>query len=145
MLVLGIVASLAANVAQGWSRGLVGAVVAAWPAVSLVESYEMLVWIIYTAAADGLAREPSSRPRRGAGGPGEGASPRRCAAGAKTTPPAGAGRGADQGSAQGRDGADRAYQEGDHFQTDSGMAGNASGKTHAATVPAYRISRSEDR
>ena len=45
-----------------------------------------------------------------------------------------------QGSGPGRDGADRAYQEGDHFQTDSGMAGNASGKTHAATVPAYRIS-----
>ena len=36
MLALGIVASLAVNVAQGWSHGLVGAVVAAWPAVSLV-------------------------------------------------------------------------------------------------------------
>ena len=36
MLALGILASLAVNVAQGWSHGLVGAVVAAWPAVSLV-------------------------------------------------------------------------------------------------------------
>jgi hypothetical protein len=36
MLALGIAASLAVNVAQGWSHGLVGAVVAAWPAVSLV-------------------------------------------------------------------------------------------------------------
>jgi len=39
MLTLGIAASLAVNVAQGWSHGLVGAVVAAWPAVALVGSY----------------------------------------------------------------------------------------------------------
>jgi hypothetical protein len=36
LLGLGIVATLAANMAQGWSHGPVGAVVAAWPAVSLV-------------------------------------------------------------------------------------------------------------
>jgi Protein of unknown function (DUF2637) len=36
LLALGIVATLAANMAQGWSHGPVGAVVAAWPAVSLV-------------------------------------------------------------------------------------------------------------
>jgi hypothetical protein len=42
MLALGIVASLAVNVAQGWSHGLVGAVVAAWPAVALVGAYELL-------------------------------------------------------------------------------------------------------
>jgi len=35
--------------AQGWSHGLVGAVVAAWPAVSLVGSYELLVWLIRTS------------------------------------------------------------------------------------------------
>jgi hypothetical protein len=35
MLALGIAASLAVNVAQGWSHGVVGAVVAAWPAVAL--------------------------------------------------------------------------------------------------------------
>jgi Protein of unknown function (DUF2637) len=51
MLALGILASLAVNVAQGWSHGLVGAVVAAWPAVSLGGSYELLAWIIRTAAA----------------------------------------------------------------------------------------------
>ncbi len=50
MLALGILASLAVNVAQGWSHGLVGAVVAAWPAVSLVGSYELLAWIVRTAA-----------------------------------------------------------------------------------------------
>jgi hypothetical protein len=35
---LGIAATLTANMAQGWSQGPVGAVVAAWPAVSLVGS-----------------------------------------------------------------------------------------------------------
>jgi hypothetical protein len=41
LLGLGIAATLTANMAQGWSHGLVGAVVAAWPAVSLVGSYEL--------------------------------------------------------------------------------------------------------
>ena len=58
LLTLGIVATLAANMAQGWSHGPVGAVVAAWPAVSLVGSYELLVWIIRTAAPGGTDREP---------------------------------------------------------------------------------------
>jgi hypothetical protein len=48
LLGLGIAATLTANMAQGWSHGLVGAVVAAWPAVSLVGSYELLVWLIRT-------------------------------------------------------------------------------------------------
>jgi hypothetical protein len=38
LLGLGIAATLTANMAQGWSHGPVGAVVAAWPAVSLVGS-----------------------------------------------------------------------------------------------------------
>ena len=37
--------------AQRWSHGPVGAVVAAWPAVSLVGSYELLVWLIRTSGA----------------------------------------------------------------------------------------------
>jgi hypothetical protein len=49
LLGLGITATLTANMAQGWSHGPVGAVVAAWPAVSLVGSYELLVWIIRTS------------------------------------------------------------------------------------------------
>jgi hypothetical protein len=59
LLALGIVATLAANVAQGWSHGPVGAVIAAWPAVSLVGSYELLVWIIRTAAARDVGRGPA--------------------------------------------------------------------------------------
>jgi Protein of unknown function (DUF2637) len=49
LLGVGIAATLTANMAQGWSHGLVGAVVAAWPAVSLVGSYELLVWLIRTS------------------------------------------------------------------------------------------------
>ena len=58
MLALGIAASLAVNVAQGWSHGPIGAVVAAWPAASLVGSYELLAWIIRTAAPAGPDRVP---------------------------------------------------------------------------------------
>jgi Protein of unknown function (DUF2637) len=50
LLGLGIAVTLTANMAQGWSHGPVGAVVAAWPAVSLVGSYELLVWLIRTSA-----------------------------------------------------------------------------------------------
>ena len=52
LLGLGIAATLTANMAQGWSHGPTGAAVAAWPAVSLVGSYELLVWLIRTAAPD---------------------------------------------------------------------------------------------
>src|SRR5271170_7726515 len=58
LLALGIAATLTANMAQGWSHGLVGAVVAAWPAVSLVGSYELLVWLIRASAA--VERGPSA-------------------------------------------------------------------------------------
>ena len=51
LLALGIAATLTANMAQGWSHGPAGAVVAAWPAVSLVGSYELLVWLIRTSGA----------------------------------------------------------------------------------------------
>ena len=44
--------------AQGWSHGPVGAVVPAWPAVSLVGSYELLVWLIRTSGA--VERGPSA-------------------------------------------------------------------------------------
>ena len=46
LLSLGIVATLAANVAHGLGQGPSGAVVAAWPAVALVGSYELLMVII---------------------------------------------------------------------------------------------------
>ncbi len=58
LLGLGIAATLTANMAQGWSHGPVGAVVAAWPAVSLAGSYELLVWLIRTSGA--VERGPSA-------------------------------------------------------------------------------------
>src|SRR5271170_5826434 len=60
LLGLGIAATLTANMAQGWSHGPVGAVVATWPAVSLVGSYELLVWLIRTAGT--AERRPSPVP-----------------------------------------------------------------------------------
>lgn len=66
LLALGIVATLAANVAHGWSHGPVGAAVAAWPAASLVGSYELLLWLIRSAAAGPLVRGPAAGQ---AGGP----------------------------------------------------------------------------
>lgn len=53
---LGIAATLAANVAHGQGHGLIGAAVAAWPAVALVGSYELLmVTIRSTQVATGAA------------------------------------------------------------------------------------------
>ena len=53
LLGLGIVATLAANIAHGLGHGIIGAAVAAWPAVALVGSYELLMVIIRGAGADG--------------------------------------------------------------------------------------------
>jgi hypothetical protein len=66
LLALGILATLNANMAHGWSHGPVGAAVAAWPAASLVGSYELLLWLIRTAASDAMVREPGADQ---AGGP----------------------------------------------------------------------------
>jgi Protein of unknown function (DUF2637) len=60
LLALGIVATMAANVAHGWPGGPVGAAVAAWPAASLVGSYELLLWLVRTAAGGGVVRSPAT-------------------------------------------------------------------------------------
>lgn len=62
LLALGIMATLAANVAHGWPNGPVGAVVAAWPAASLVGGYELLVWLVWTAG-DGVLSASQPRTR----------------------------------------------------------------------------------
>ena len=49
LLGLGIAATLAANIAHGLGHGPIGAAVAAWPAVALVGSYELLMMIIRSA------------------------------------------------------------------------------------------------
>ncbi|HWG61918.1 MAG TPA: DUF2637 domain-containing protein [Streptosporangiaceae bacterium] len=52
LLGLGIAATLAANVAHGLGHGPIGATVAAWPAVALVGSYELLMIVRANAGPD---------------------------------------------------------------------------------------------
>jgi hypothetical protein len=60
LLGLGVVATLAANVAHGLGHGPVGAAVAAWPAVALVGSYELLMMVI--RGSQGLPDDVSGSP-----------------------------------------------------------------------------------
>jgi hypothetical protein len=46
LLAAGISATLFANVLSGAAYGLLGAAVAAWPALALVGSYELLMWLV---------------------------------------------------------------------------------------------------
>ena len=57
LLGLGIAATLAANIAHGLGHGLLGAAVAAWPAIALVGSYELLMMVIRSSQAvpDGMS------------------------------------------------------------------------------------------
>lgn len=57
LLGLGIVATLAANAAHGVGSGPVGAIVAAWPAVALVGSYELLMLIIRSTNTEPVEAE----------------------------------------------------------------------------------------
>jgi len=62
LLAAGITATLAANVAAGVAYGLLGAVVAAWPALALVGSYELLMWLVRTGAAAAQRSGPDRVP-----------------------------------------------------------------------------------
>jgi hypothetical protein len=65
LLGVGIAATLAANAAHGLGHGPVGAVVAAWPAVALVGTYELLMLIVRrtgTVAAEERASESVPAP-----------------------------------------------------------------------------------
>jgi hypothetical protein len=64
LLGLGIGATLAANVAHGLGHGLAGAAVAAWPAVALVGSYELLMMIIRSAQVPGTGTTLREVPKR---------------------------------------------------------------------------------
>ena len=69
LLGLGIAATLTANMAQGWSHGPVGAVVAAWPAVSLVGSYERTAGLAHSRVRDAGTRAIGRTSSRGYGVP----------------------------------------------------------------------------
>jgi hypothetical protein len=170
MLALGITASLAVNVAQGWSHGLVGAAAAAWPAVALVGSYELLAWMIRTVPRSGpdhgvppadqpsTVRQPAVPPVRHAvpaTAPKDGASP-----GPENVhdsfPVAGAAgqvRGPEPGGPGWTAQADQANHEGGPVRESTGprepaglavpgpaMATAAAGDMDAAAVAAYRAS-----
>jgi hypothetical protein len=62
LLGVGIAATLAANVAHGLGHGLVGGAVAAWPAVALVGSYELLMVIIRNAQPSANTASRASLP-----------------------------------------------------------------------------------
>jgi hypothetical protein len=59
---LGIAASLAANIAHGLGHGLAGAAVAAWRAVALVGSYELLMTVIRNAQAPATSANGAGLP-----------------------------------------------------------------------------------
>jgi hypothetical protein len=159
LLALGITATLAANMAQGWSHGPVGAVIAAWPAVSLVGSYELLVWMIRTATAGGLDRGPAADQTAWSGD--QAAHGRPGASLPEATPDNGVARlvpacgngthvpargPADQGSGPGQGTApDQPDQDADPIRAGSGRAGTARDETGtiAAAVAAYRASLQE--
>jgi hypothetical protein len=62
LLGLGIVATLAANIAHGLGQGVVGAVVGAWPAVALVGSYELMMVIIRGSQVPAVAARAHGDP-----------------------------------------------------------------------------------
>jgi hypothetical protein len=57
----GIAATLAANVAHGLNHGPVGAAVAAWSAVALVGSYELLIVVIRSSQLSTVTRPEGER------------------------------------------------------------------------------------
>jgi uncharacterized protein DUF2637 len=73
LLGLGITVTLTANVAHGLGHGLIGAAVAARPAVALVGSYELLRLIIRGAQSrEAEANVAGAEPARAGGGPAPG-------------------------------------------------------------------------
>lgn len=67
MLASGISATLAANVLSGVRFGPVGAVVAAWPALAVVGSYELLMLVIRTPAVPAAATDAPEAATDGRG------------------------------------------------------------------------------
>jgi hypothetical protein len=130
LLGLGIAATLTANMAQGWSHGPVGAVVAAWPAVSLLGSYELLVWLIRTSGT--AERRPPTGHRCDASA---------CRAAARSATTAAAGAGFPRRSE--RDTPDQARQPAAPAIPASGHRDQAVPEAAAvndAAVAAYRLS-----
>jgi hypothetical protein len=61
LLGLGIAATLAANVTHGLGHGVIGAIAAAWPAVALVGSYELLMMVIRSSQVPAVGAPGSAQ------------------------------------------------------------------------------------
>src|SRR5690349_3739496 len=62
LLTAGIAATLFANVLAGAAYGVLGAAVAAWPALALVGSYELLMWLVRQGVPAVSAGVPGPEP-----------------------------------------------------------------------------------
>lgn len=62
LLVGGILATLGANVLNGISYGLLGSVIAAWPALALVGAYEMIMVLIRSHAKQNQSQDAGTVP-----------------------------------------------------------------------------------
>ena len=63
-LALGVAATLAANILHGVERGPVAAALAAWPAIALVISYELIMWVVRSGREVADRANDSGQPER---------------------------------------------------------------------------------
>ncbi len=63
-LALGVAATLAANILHGVERGPVAAALAAWPAIALVISYELIMWVVRSGREIADRAHDSGQPER---------------------------------------------------------------------------------
>ncbi len=63
-LALGVAATLAANILHGIERGPLAAALAAWPAIALVISYELIMWVVRSGRELADRTHDSGQPER---------------------------------------------------------------------------------
>jgi hypothetical protein len=63
-LALGVAATLAANILHGIERGPLAAALAAWPAIALVISYELIMWVVRSGRELADRAHDSGQPGR---------------------------------------------------------------------------------
>jgi hypothetical protein len=70
-----ILATIGANLAHGLGHGSIGALVSAWPALALIDSYELLITLIRTEPRTSERQAGDPAPRQAAPVPEQGAPP----------------------------------------------------------------------
>ncbi|MET7329507.1 DUF2637 domain-containing protein [Nonomuraea sp. NPDC005650] len=63
-LALGVAATLAANILHGIEKGPLAAALAAWPAIALVISYELIMWVVRSGREIADRTHDSGQPER---------------------------------------------------------------------------------